>query len=186
MRIIGGLARGIRLEAGSNPETRPTTDRLKETLFNMIGCLEGDVVADIFAGSGALGLEALSRGAEKVYFIENDRKTCEVIKSNYQKVKKSMGGSCGEVQIITADWRQGLKQLNDDLDVIISDPPYGDDSEFARAMLSSEELIKKCHQNSFLVLEHLTKSRLDSQVWKSVKVKHCPPTSFSFFEIKNG
>ena len=67
MRIIGGGARGIRLEAGKNPETRPTTDRLKETLFNMIGCLQDDVVLDLFAGSGALGLEALSRGAQKVH-----------------------------------------------------------------------------------------------------------------------
>ena len=182
MRIIGGAARGIRLEAGKNPETRPTTDRLKETLFNMIGCLQDDVVLDLFAGSGALGLEALSRGAQKVYFIENDRKTCEIIRVNYEKVKKSMGESCGTVEFINADWKQGLRQISDKLDVIISDPPYGNDSEFAQEILLSDELLKKCHEQSFLVLEHLTKSQLNSGAWEQVKIKHCPPTSFSFYE----
>ncbi len=182
MRIIGGGASGIKLEAGDNPATRPTTDRLKETLFNMIGCLEGDVVADVFAGSGALGLEALSRGASKVYFIENDFQTMKIIKSNYEKVKKSMAGICGDVKFVCQDWRQALSQINAELDVLISDPPYGEDSELARELLSSEELVKAGTDNLFVVLEHLTRSQLSSESWKRLKVKHCNPTSFSFFE----
>jgi 16S rRNA (guanine966-N2)-methyltransferase len=182
MRIIGGAARGIKLEAGDNPATRPTTDRLKETLFNIIGCLEGDVVADVFAGSGALGLEALSRGASKVYFIENDFKTMKVIQSNFEKVKKSMAGSCGEVEFLCQDWRQALSQIDKEIDVLISDPPYGEDSELARELIDSKELIKAGKENLFVVLEHLTRSQLGSDTWKRLKIKHCNPTSFSFFE----
>jgi 16S rRNA (guanine966-N2)-methyltransferase len=182
MRIVGGSARGIQLEAGDNPATRPTTDRLKETLFNMVGCLEGDVVADVFAGSGALGLEALSRGASKIYFIENDYKTMKVIKSNFEKVKKSMAGNCGEVEFLCQDWRQALSQISAELDVLISDPPYGDDSELARELIASQELINAGKESLFVVLEHLTRSQLSSDNWKRLKVKHCNPTSFSFFE----
>ncbi|WDE97862.1 16S rRNA (guanine(966)-N(2))-methyltransferase RsmD [Lentisphaera profundi] len=181
MRIIGGAARGIRLEAGDNPATRPTTDRLKETLFNMIGCLQGDVVVDVFAGSGALGLEALSRGAKKVYFIENDRHTMRVIENNYEKVKKSMRAECGEVVFLNSDWRQALMNISNEVDVFISDPPYGEDSELAKELIESEQLVKAGHGESFLVIEHLTISQLISDRWKQVKVKHCRPTSFSFF-----
>jgi len=182
MRIIGGAARGIQLEAGDNPATRPTTDRLKETLFNIIGCLEGDVVADVFAGSGALGLEALSRGASKVYFIENDFRTMKIIESNFEKVKKSMSGDCGEVEFVCQDWRQTLAQINSEIDVLISDPPYGEDSELACELLRSDEILKAGHEETFVVLEHMTRSKLESENWKKLKTKHCNPTSFSFYK----
>ena len=85
MRIIGGRARGIRLEAGSQEAVRPTTDRVKETVFNILGDITGCVVVDFFAGSGSLGLEALSRGAKKVYFVEQDVRTCRIIKKIFRK-----------------------------------------------------------------------------------------------------
>ena len=183
MRIIGGRARGVRLDAGQNPAVRPTTDRLKETLFNILGCVEDELVLDVFAGSGSLGLEALSRGAKKVYFIESDRKTVDVIRENYKKVKQSMADECGEAIFICADWQHGLRTMNDKIDIILSDPPYANDSALAKDMLLSEELMSVVHDRSLLVLEHMTVSHLvEKGSWELLKQKNCHPTSFSFFK----
>ena len=185
MRIIGGKARGVRLDAGPNPAVRPTTDRLKETLFNMLGCVEGEVMADVFAGSGSLGLEALSRGASKVYFIESDKKTIDVIRQNFEKVKRSMKNECGEAIFICADWRHGLRSINDQIDIVLSDPPYANDSVMAKDMLASTELESVVHETSLLVLEHMTVSRMpESPFWECLKEKRCHPTTFSFLKTR--
>ncbi len=180
MRIIAGKARGIRLEAGSNPATRPTMDRLKETLFNMLGPVDGDVIVDVFAGSGALGLEALSRGAQKVYFIENDRATMDVIKANHQKVLKSMAGEAGKVEFLQSSWQQALRTIRGDVDVVISDPPY--EGGFAENLLASQELCEATVSDAFMVIEHLKNINLENEKWNKVRLKPCGKTTFSFFE----
>src|SRR6266849_10548934 len=86
MRIIAGTRRGHRLVSPKGLDTRPTGDRVREAAFNLIGPVEGAVVLDLFAGSGAMGLEALSRGAERAVFVESDRDAVRAIEANLDKL----------------------------------------------------------------------------------------------------
>lgn len=121
MRIISGEWRGRSLVTPKGDATRPTADRTREALFSMLvsrfGSFEGLTVADLFAGSGALGLEALSRGAEKCIFVEQDRAAIDALKANIAK----LGAKGAEV-------RQGsvlsLPPVNTPMDLVMMDPPY--------------------------------------------------------------
>jgi 16S rRNA (guanine966-N2)-methyltransferase len=128
MRIIAGRWRGRPLVAPEGQATRPTADRVREALFSMlasrIGSFEGLRVADLFAGSGALGLEALSRGAAHCVFVENDRRAVEAIRANLA----ALGGS-GEVLPRGAE-----HAALPDVDLAFLDPPYG--SGLAPAVLA--------------------------------------------------
>src|SRR5215468_2949242 len=86
MRIISGRHRGQRIAAPKGTSTRPTSDRVRENAFNLIGPVDGADVLDLFAGSGAMGLEALSRGAASAVFVESDRAACETIRRNLDKL----------------------------------------------------------------------------------------------------
>src|SRR5439155_19972823 len=87
MRIIAGTHRGHRIAAPKGRDTRPTSDRVRENAFNLIGPVDGARVLDLFAGSGAMGLEALSRGAASAIFVESDREACRVINANLDKLR---------------------------------------------------------------------------------------------------
>jgi 16S rRNA (guanine966-N2)-methyltransferase len=87
MRIVGGSRKGHRISAPRGIVTRPTGDRVRESAFQLIGAVEGASVLDLFAGSGALGLEALSRGASRCVFVERDRDACRVIAQNLEKLR---------------------------------------------------------------------------------------------------
>src|SRR6478736_7566442 len=89
MRIIAGANRGARIFAPKGEETRPTADRVREAAFNLIGPVDSASVLDLFAGSGAMGLEALSRGAATATFVENDRDACRTIDRNVEKLRVS-------------------------------------------------------------------------------------------------
>ncbi len=121
MRIIAGQWRGRRLRTPPGRETRPTADRVRETLFSMLasrlGSFEGLRVADLFAGSGALGLEALSRGAAFACFIENDPKAASVIRANATDL-----GALDRVQILGGS-ALALPR-SDPFDLLFADPPY--------------------------------------------------------------
>ena len=86
MRIIAGTRKGHRIAAPRGHRTRPTGDRVREALFNIVGPVDGAAVLDLFAGSGALGLEALSRGARRCVFVDDDRAACRAIKENLEKL----------------------------------------------------------------------------------------------------
>lgn len=121
MRIIAGQWRGRPLAAPRGQETRPTTDRTREALFSMLasrlGDFEGLKVADLFAGSGALGLEALSRGAGSCLFVEQDRAAIEALKANAEKL--------GIRPDIRASSVMALGPALAPMDLILMDPPYG-------------------------------------------------------------
>lgn len=123
MRIISGVARGSRLVTLEGTETRPTLDRVKEPLFSIIQAYIKDArVLDLFAGSGALGLEALSRGAKNAVFTDVSEKAINVINQNVQKTKledKSI--------VLNQSYVETLKQMaseNKEFDIIFLDPPY--------------------------------------------------------------
>ena len=125
MRIISGIARGTKLlTLNGNDITRPTLDRIKEALFSSIQCEIVDAkVLDLFAGSGALGLEALSRGANYAVFCDNSREAIEIIKSNVSKTH--MENKC---EIMLDNYNVVLTKLsNTTFDIIFLDPPYASD-----------------------------------------------------------
>lgn len=121
MRIIAGQWRGRPIVAPKGDSTRPTADRTREGLFSMlisrIGSFEGLAVADLFAGSGALGLEALSRGAASCLFVENDRAAIDTLRGNLAKL-----GATADVRALSV---LSLGQATAPLDVVMMDPPYG-------------------------------------------------------------
>lgn len=122
MRIISGEWRGRKLVAPKGDATRPTADRTRETLFSMLtsrlGSFEDIRVADLFAGSGALGLEALSRGAAHCLFVEQDRGALDAIRANISTLTER-----SRTQVDAASVMQ-LRARTDPLDLILLDPPY--------------------------------------------------------------
>lgn len=128
MRVIAGTCKRIPLKTIEGMETRPTTDRIKETLFNMLQPQLLDAVfVDIFAGSGAIGIEALSRGARKAYFIESAKPAAECIRQNLEKTKLYP-----QAELLHCDFRQALASLEAakvKADLIFMDPPYRHDYE---------------------------------------------------------
>ncbi len=121
MRVIAGEARRLRLVTPEGNETRPTQDRIKETLFNMLqNDVPGAVFVDVFAGSGGIGIEALSRGAKKAYFIENNIKAVKCINQNLQTTKFE-----DRATVLKQDVLVGLKNVKEtEADIIFCDPPY--------------------------------------------------------------
>jgi len=118
VRIIAGERRGARIAAPPGLLTRPTGDSVREAAFNLIGPVEGASVLDLFAGSGALGLEALSRGAASATFVESDRAACRVISENLAKLRlKGARVTCAD-----AIWT--LKRETGSYDLVLVDPPY--------------------------------------------------------------
>jgi 16S rRNA (guanine966-N2)-methyltransferase len=120
MRIIAGTHRGHRISAPRGRETRPTSDRVRENAFNLIGPVDGAEVLDLFAGSGAMGLEALSRGAASATFVESSRDACRTIDANLDKLH--LRGS-----VLCSDAVRAVAQERRTFDLVLADPPYGFD-----------------------------------------------------------
>jgi len=120
MRVIAGTARGVSLTAPRGDATRPITDRVKETLFAILGDRVPDArVLDLFAGSGAIGIEALSRGAERVDFVERDRNAMKALRSNLERTRLDEGAAVHELEV-----ERFLASTNGEWDVVVLDPPY--------------------------------------------------------------
>ncbi len=124
MRVIAGPARSLPLKTLEGPETRPTTDRIKETLFNMLQAdVSGCRFLDLFAGSGAIGIEALSRGARECVFVENHKKAAACIRENLAFTHLEDGTELLECDALTAIGR--LEDAGGEVfDLIFMDPPY--------------------------------------------------------------
>lgn len=139
MRIIGGQRRGTKLNTLEGIETRPTLDRVKEALFSKINFdLPDSVVLDLFSGSGAIGLESLSRGAKKAYLCDSSFKAIKIIEKNIEKTKFEK-----ETVLIAKDYINALEKFkleNIKFDIIFLDPPYKTDYN-----IKAVELILKYH-----------------------------------------
>ena len=126
MRIIAGSRRGHRIDAPAGLATRPTSDRVRENAFNLIGPVDGADAIDLFAGSGAMGLEALSRGAASVVFVESSRDACRAINANLDKLRLNATVLCQDVlRALAAEPRT--------YDLVLCDPPYDYDRPDALA-----------------------------------------------------
>jgi 16S rRNA (guanine966-N2)-methyltransferase len=118
VRIIAGSRKGHTIEAPTGRDTRPTADRVRESVFNIVApWVEDAQVLDLFAGSGAMGLEALSRGAARAVFVEADPKACRTIERNLDKLRLQGEVRCGEVLAAIANDRRRY-------DLVFVDPPY--------------------------------------------------------------
>src|SRR5205085_7271108 len=117
VRIIAGAKKGHRIAAPRGLTTRPTSDFVRETAFNLIGPVDGAMVIDVFAGSGALGLEALSRGAARATFVDSDREACRTINANLDKLKLN-------ATVLCQDAVRALAGERSTYDLVLADPPY--------------------------------------------------------------
>lgn len=119
MRVISGSYKGRKIHTLSHNDTRPTTDKVRENIFNILGAVEGDVL-DLFAGTGALGIEAISRGADSCIFIDGAKDAVKILKENTEGIE-------AEMEIYRNDYRRALKALakrGKSFDLIFLDPPY--------------------------------------------------------------
>jgi 16S rRNA (guanine966-N2)-methyltransferase len=118
VRIIAGSRKGHRIEAPPGRATRPTGDRVREAAFNLIGPVDGASVLDLYAGSGALGIEALSRGAEAAVFVESDSAACRSIDRNLEKLRLT------GARVVCRDVLRFLPTEPRQYDLVLLDPPY--------------------------------------------------------------
>ncbi len=149
MRIIAGTARSLPLKAVEGADTRPTTDRIKETLFNIIAPEVPDAVfLDLFAGSGAIGLEALSRGAKRAVFVDHNRKAAAVIRENIR-----FTGFDDRCEVHCMDFQAALKRLagKERFDLVFLDPPYG--KGLAVCALSALTASDLCGDEALVIVE---------------------------------
>ena len=121
MRIVSGKYRGKKLKEFELSSTKPTLDRVKESIFNLIQFdVQDSVVLDLFAGTGALGIEAISRGANKVYLVDVNNEAVKIIKENLKGVD-------GDYEVIKTDYEKFLSEQSNPFDIVLLDPPYNTD-----------------------------------------------------------
>ena len=140
MRVISGLARGTKLDSRESISTRPTLDRIKENMFNLIqDNIIDSVVLDLFAGSGQLGIEALSRGAKKCYFCDIDREDIIFLNKNIEKTH-----FIEKAEIFNKDFKLLLEALTEKCDLIFIDPPYKSDyANHSIEIIHDKDLLNK-------------------------------------------
>ena len=148
MRVIAGTARSLNFKTPAGLDTRPTTDRIKETLFNMLmPYLSGAVFVDLFSGSGGIGIEAISRGARKAYFVENNQKALVCINDNIAHTRFQE-----QSVVLKQDVFSALRgSIRDDVDIIFMDPPYN--QQYEKKAL---EILKDCPyvtEDTLIVIE---------------------------------
>ncbi len=120
MRVVGGTARGRKLTTLEGMDVRPTTDKVKESVFNIIQFeVPGSSMLDLFAGSGQMGIEALSRGAENAVFVDSSRKSLNIVKTNVDTV-----GFSDRAKLIMSDSTAYLGRTSEKFDIVFLDPPY--------------------------------------------------------------
>lgn len=148
MRVIAGTARSLPLKTPEGMDTRPTTDRIKETLFNMLQQeLPDCVFVDLFSGSGGIGIEALSRGAKKAYFIENAPRAVSCIEQNLAFTKFT-----DRAIVLKQDVLAALSSICEkEADIIFMDPPYDKDDE--KRVLALLSHMKYVTENTLIIVE---------------------------------
>jgi 16S rRNA (guanine966-N2)-methyltransferase len=156
MRITGGIHRSRRLVAPRGSGTRPTADRVREALFSILsarGALAGAAVLDLYAGTGALGLEALSRGAREAVFVENDRTALEALRKNVESL-----GEKARTNILSGPAERCVGRIGGPFTLVVCDPPYAD---LARAAAVLEEIVRAgaLAAGAVVVVEHASRDQ---------------------------
>lgn len=185
MRVIAGSARRLLLKTLEGMDTRPTTDRIKETLFNMLSPqIPGCVFLDLFSGSGAIGIEALSRGAKLAVMVDNNPKAAECIRENLQKTRLEEGAVVMNQDVLTALKR--LEGRNYRFDIVFMDPPYEQGLEKeVFAYLASSPMVT---EDTLLITEASRKtdfSWLEEAGYRMIKSKEYKTNKHIFAEKEN-
>jgi len=180
MRVVGGTAGGIPLQVPRS-DLRPTMDMVKAAIFNSLAESIPDArVLDLFAGTGALGIEALSRGAASCVFVESDRRACESIRKNLEKTRLKGG------EVVPVDVMRWLDRAAPPgtFDLILADPPYlrkKGDRDFTGELFASAGLLRALAPGGMLVLEHLPDSPLPpGGAWECTRDKRYGATAVAF------
>ncbi|MEP6671278.1 MAG: 16S rRNA (guanine(966)-N(2))-methyltransferase RsmD [Chthoniobacter sp.] len=184
MRVIAGSAGGLPLLLPKS-DLRPTMDVVKGAMFSSLGdFIVGARVLDLFAGSGALGIEALSRGAASATFVESDRRAVAAIERNLERTKLT-----GEVQPMDIFRYLDRYPTQGKYDVIFADPPYAKvagERDFTPELLGSESLRNALAPNGIFILEHLPGAKLPvRQVWECFRQKRYGATEVAFLRLLN-
>lgn len=182
MRVIAGTARSLPLKTPAGLDTRPTADRIKETLFNVLQAhIPGSVFVDLFSGSGGIGIEALSRGAKKAYFIENAPKAITCIRQNLTFTKME-----DRAIVLKQDVIGGLSGIFEDaVDVIFMDPPYH--CEYEKNILSLLGNMRYVTEDTIIVVEAALDtdfSYLEAMGYKAEKEKKYKTNKHMFIRKK--
>lgn len=160
MRVIGGHDRGRRLRAPRGPRTRPTADRVRETLFDVLGpAVAGARVLDLFAGTGAVGIEALSRGAARVVLVERDQSALRALRANLA----ALGAPRAAARVMAGDVLHVLPELGAQegpFDFVFVDPPYA--TTLAGRTLEALVAARVCRDGTEVVVQHSTRTVLPS------------------------
>jgi 16S rRNA (guanine966-N2)-methyltransferase len=169
MRVISGECKGRRLKSVPGQSTRPTTDKVRESIFNMIGpYFEGGIGLDLYAGSGALSIEALSRGIDKMIMIDRDAKAIETVKSNLEECNYA-----SKAEVFRNDANRALKALNKrelTFSVIFLDPPYA-----KQKLINTVETIEEyglLDPTGKIVVEHTAEELLADTIGCFKRMKH--------------
>lgn len=179
MRIIAGDYKGRKLETPLNNDIRPTTEKVKEAMFSMLlPYTEDAVFCDLFAGTGGLGLEALSRGASFCYFCDRERNSINVIKENISRCKAEE-----KSRVIQGDYMKALRMIKDKIDVFILDPPY-EAGHYEKAITTIDTL-DLLRDGGIIVAEHQKHQLLPDVIGRfhKVKEKKYGNTFLSTYEI---
>lgn len=179
MRIISGTSKGRKLVTPRDHSLRPTSDRVKESIFNILqDKLEGKIVLDLFAGTGNLGIEALSRGAEKTIFVEKGRQALRLIQRNL-----TLFGLKERSEIFSKDANRAiaiLKQKGESFDLILMDPPY--EKGLIQKTLTTLNSNQIFHKDSIVVIEHNRREPLPRTLdgWNLIRQRRIGETVISF------
>jgi len=188
MRIIAGTFRSRQLKSLKGMALRPTSDKLRETLFNVLGDLvAGARFVDLFAGTGAVGIEALSRGAQEVIFVEKHPPAVALIKKNLASLEIRNG-----TRVLTMDALQALKRLAEEpaaarvrIDILFLDPPYAEEAQYANVLsfLGNANLLA---QHAVVIAEHQRSLDLPESFGKleRVRVLRQGDAALSFFRFR--
>lgn len=181
MRIIGGKYRGKKLIAPNDASIRPTTDRMRETLFNMLEHgsgpgIRGAKILDLFAGTGALGIEALSRGAGHVTFIDNNPRSMKLIKQNTALIK-----SPENTTYLTIDGAK-ISKTQDPFDIIFIDPPYH--KEMIGPVLANIHEQELLSDDGLIIIEYSSSENVEiPEYFSELKSRKIGDASFSILEM---
>ncbi|NLI70722.1 MAG: 16S rRNA (guanine(966)-N(2))-methyltransferase RsmD [Firmicutes bacterium] len=182
MRIIGGSCRGIRIKAPRRKEVRPTPDMVREALFDILGeRVRGQNFVDIFAGSGAVGIEALSRGAKSCTFIENNFMCVKIIIENLKNA-----GLDSRASILRTDVLAAIKVISKkkgDMPFVYLDPPYN--SNLIPKVLNAISSSNPLPPGGMVIVEHHKRKNIYAENWVMIDRKYYGDTALSFLKMKD-
>ncbi len=150
MRVTGGTGRGIRLKAPSGLRVRPTSDKVKQALFNILGeKVQGAAFLDLFAGAGGIGIEALSRGAARVVFVDDSRRSLDVIRENIMQT-----GFGDRAEVVSSKAEAYLRRTAERFDILFLDPPYAEELKPLLELISGAGMLRP---DAIVLAEHFRK-----------------------------